>query len=132
MGAASVLPGEISRRLHSRLLPLLFEQVKEGVILVVGTNGKTTTSLLLKQILSDCEASRRRRGYSVIHNSSGANLINGLITALLGSADMTGKISADYAILEVDENILPLLLKDCVPKVYFGVEFISRSVGSLW
>jgi len=109
MGAASVLPGEIARRLHSRLLPLLFEQVSQGVIVVVGTNGKTTTSLLLKQILSD-------RGYSVIHNSSGANLINGLITALLSNADMTGKISADYAILEVDENILPLLLKDCQPK----------------
>jgi len=75
----------------------------------VGTNGKTTTSLLLKQILSD-------RGYTVVHNSSGANLINGLITALLGSADMTGKITADYAILEVDENILPLLLKNCEPK----------------
>ncbi|MEM6610852.1 MAG: Mur ligase family protein [Cyanobacteria bacterium P01_C01_bin.72] len=109
LGAASVLPGEISRRLHDRLLPLLFEQVSQGVILVVGTNGKTTTSLLLKQILSD-------RGYEVIHNSSGANLINGLITALLASADITGKIAADYAILEVDENILPLLLKDCEPK----------------
>ena len=109
LGAASVLPGEISRRLHPRLLPLLFEQVSQGVILVVGTNGKTTTSLLLKDILSD-------RGFKVVHNSSGANLINGLITALLSSADITGKISADYAILEVDENILPLLLKDCVPK----------------
>ena len=109
MGAASVLPGEISRRLHSRLLPLLFEQVSQGVILVVGTNGKTTTSLLLKQILSD-------RGFTVVHNSSGANLINGLITALLNSTDITGKLVADYAILEVDENILPLLLKDCQPK----------------
>jgi lipid II isoglutaminyl synthase (glutamine-hydrolysing) len=109
LGAASVLPGEISRRLHPRLLPLLFEQVSQGVILVVGTNGKTTTSLLLKQILSD-------RGYTVIHNSSGANLINGLITALLSNADTTGQISADYAILEVDENILPLLLKNCQPK----------------
>lgn len=109
LGAASVLPGEISRRLHPRLLPLLFEQVSRGVILVVGTNGKTTTSLLLQQILSDC-------GFQVVHNSSGANLINGLVTALLSSADITGKISADYAILEVDENILPLVLKDCQPK----------------
>ncbi|MEL6438673.1 MAG: Mur ligase family protein [Cyanobacteria bacterium J06621_8] len=109
LGAASVLPGEISRRLHPHLLPLLFEQVSQGVILVVGTNGKTTTSLLLKQILSDS-------GYKVVHNSSGANLINGLITALLGSANLTGKIVADYAILEVDENILPLLLQDCTPK----------------
>ena len=109
LGAASVLPGEISRRLHSRLLPLLFEQVSKGVILVVGTNGKTTTSLLLKQILSD-------KGFEVVHNSSGANLINGLITALLNSTNITGKLTADYAILEVDENILPLLLKDCEPK----------------
>lgn len=109
LGAASVLPGEISRRLHPRLLPLLFEQIDKGVILVVGTNGKTTTSLLLKQILSNC-------GFEVVHNSSGANLINGLITALLNSTDMTGQLSADYAILEVDENILPLLLEDCQPK----------------
>jgi lipid II isoglutaminyl synthase (glutamine-hydrolysing) len=109
LGAASVLPGEIARRLHSDLLPLLFEQVSQGVILVVGTNGKTTTSLLLKQILSD-------RNFQVIHNSSGANLINGLITALLGSTDLTGNLTADYAILEVDENILPLVLKNCTPK----------------
>ena len=109
LGAASVLPGEISRRLHPRLLPLLFEQVSKGVILVVGTNGKTTTSLLLEQILSD-------RGFKVVHNSSGANLINGLITALLNSTNVAGKLSTDYAILEVDENILPLLLKDCQPE----------------
>ena len=50
LGAASVLPGAISRRFHPRLLSLLCEQVKQGVILVVGTNGKTTTSLLLRTI----------------------------------------------------------------------------------
>ncbi|BAU63146.1 hypothetical protein STA3757_05040 [Stanieria sp. NIES-3757] len=114
LGAASVLPGEISRRLHARLLPLLFEQVKHGVILIVGTNGKTTTSLLLKTILEE-------QGYQVAHNSSGANLINGLITALLNNTDLTGKLTADYAILEVDENILPLLLKDCQPKYILGL-----------
>ncbi len=114
LGAASVLPGEISRRLHPRLLPLLFEQVGQGVILIVGTNGKTTTSLLLRTILED-------RGYQVTHNSSGANLINGLITALLVDTDMTGNLNVDYAILEVDENILPLVLKDCQPKYILGL-----------
>ncbi len=114
LGAASVLPGEISRRLHSRLLPLLFEQVKQGVILIVGTNGKTTTSLLLRTILED-------QGYQVTHNSSGANLINGLITALLVDTDITGKLNVDYAILEVDENVLPLVLKDCQPKYILGL-----------
>ena len=114
LGSASVLPGEISRRLHPRLLSLLFEQVKHGVILVVGTNGKTTTSLLLRQILEE-------QGYKVTHNASGANLINGLITALLVDTEITGKLATDYAILEVDENILPLLLKDCQPRYILGL-----------
>ncbi len=114
LGAASVLPGSISQRLHPRLLPLLFEQIKQGVILVVGTNGKTTTSLLLKTILEN-------QGYTVTHNASGANLINGLIAALLADADITGKLDSDYAILEVDENILPLVLKDCEPQYILGL-----------
>jgi lipid II isoglutaminyl synthase (glutamine-hydrolysing) len=109
LGAASVLPGEIARRLHPRLLPLLCSQVRHGVILIVGTNGKTTTSLLLRTILE-------RHGAKVTHNATGANLINGLITALLADANLFGTLQADYAILEVDENILPLLLKDCLPR----------------
>ena len=114
LGAASVLPGSIARRLHPRLLPLLFEQVKKGVILVVGTNGKTTTALLLKTILEN-------QGSKVTHNASGANLINGLTAALLADADLTGKLDSDYAILEVDENILPLVLKDCQPQYILGL-----------
>jgi len=114
LGAASVLPGEIARRLHPRLLPLLCGQVRRGVILVVGTNGKTTTSLLLRTILE-------RQGAKVTHNTTGANLINGLITALLADANLFGTLKADYAILEVDENILPLVLKDCRPRAILAL-----------
>ena len=108
LGAASVLPGEIAHRLHPRLLQLLSQQFNQGLILVVGTNGKTTTSLLLKDILVN-------KGYDVIHNSTGANLINGLITCLVTNSNLWGVLSADYGILEVDENILPLALKECQP-----------------
>jgi UDP-N-acetylmuramyl tripeptide synthase len=114
LGAASVLPGEIARRLHPRLLPLLSEQVKQGIILVVGTNGKTTTSLLLRTILED-------QGVKVTHNATGANLINGLITALLADANLVGQLKTDYAILEVDENILPLVLRECQPRVIMAL-----------
>jgi UDP-N-acetylmuramyl tripeptide synthase len=114
LGAASVLPGEIARRLHPQLLSLLCAQIKEGVILIVGTNGKTTTSLLLHQILEN-------QGYKVIHNETGANLINGLITSLLVKANLLGKIQADYAIFEVDENVLPLVLKQCNPSHILGL-----------
>ncbi|NBD17909.1 MAG: DUF1727 domain-containing protein [Cyanobacteria bacterium] len=114
LGAGSVLPGEISRRLHPRLLPLLCEQVREGIILIVGTNGKTTTSLLLRSILEV-------NGAKVTHNATGANLINGLITALLADTNLLGKLNADYAILEVDENIFPLLLNECQPQIILGL-----------
>ena len=109
LGAASVLPGEIARRLHPRLLFLLCQQIKQGVILIVGTNGKTTTSLLLRTILED-------QGFQVVHNATGANLVNGLITALLSQANLVGKLTADFAILEVDENVLPLVVQDCQPR----------------
>jgi lipid II isoglutaminyl synthase (glutamine-hydrolysing) len=108
-GSASVLPGEIARRLHQKMLSLLCEQIDRGVILVVGTNGKTTTSLLLRTILED-------RGWKVAHNETGANLLNGLITTLLGRANLIGQIKDDYAILEVDENVLPLVLRECQPR----------------
>jgi lipid II isoglutaminyl synthase (glutamine-hydrolysing) len=109
LGAASVLPGEISRRLHPSILPLLFTQVSKGVILIVGTNGKTTTASLLKTILED-------RGCRVAHNATGANLINGLTTTLLTNTNLIGQLKADYAILEVDENVLPLVLQECQPQ----------------
>ena len=114
LGAGSVLPGEIASRLQPEVLPLLFEQVRQGVILIVGTNGKTTTSLLLRTILE-------RQGWRVAHNASGANLMNGLVTTLLQNADWSGKLDADYAILEVDENVLPLVLQSCQPQFIVGL-----------
>lgn len=110
LGAGSVLPGSIARRIEPRLLQLLSQQVKNGVILIAGTNGKTTTALLLCTILE-------RKGYRIAHNSTGANLENGLITALLESTNLLGTLNADYAILEVDENIVPRVLTPLQPRI---------------
>ena len=110
LGAASVLPGSLARRIEPRLLQLLTQQVKNGVILIAGTNGKTTTSLLLRTILE-------RKGYRVAHNSTGANLENGLMTALLENTNLVGTLNVDYAILEVDENILPRILTPIQPRI---------------
>ena len=110
LGAASVLPGSIARRIQPRLLQLLSQQVKNGVILIAGTNGKTTTALLLCTILE-------RQGYRIAHNSTGANLENGLMTALMENANLWGRLNVDYAILEVDENIVPRVLKPLQPRI---------------
>lgn len=110
LGAASVLPGSIARRIEPRLLELLSQQVKNGVILIAGTNGKTTTALLLCTILE-------RQGYRIAHNSTGANLENGLMTALMENTSWLGRLNVDYGILEVDENIVPRVLKPLQPRI---------------
>jgi len=135
LGAASVLPGEIAHRIQPQLLQLLSCQVKRGVILIAGTNGKTTTSLLLRTTLE-------RQGWRVAHNATGANLENGLITALLGNTNPIGQLNADYAILEVDENVVPKVLAPIQPRIvlclnlfrdqldrYGEVDTISRRWG---
>lgn len=110
LGAASVLPGELARRIQPQILQQLSCQVKRGVILIAGTNGKTTTSLLLRTMLS-------RQGLRVAHNATGANLENGLIAALLENTNLLGQLAVDYAILEVDENVLPKVLPSLQPKL---------------
>ncbi|AFZ23589.1 UDP-N-acetylmuramyl tripeptide synthase [Cylindrospermum stagnale PCC 7417] len=110
LGAGSVLPGSIARRIEPRILELLSQQVKNGVILIAGTNGKTTTSLLLCTMLEN-------KGYRIAHNSTGANLENGLMTALIEHANLLGTLDVDYAILEVDENIVPKVLKPLQPRI---------------
>ncbi|MBR4033707.1 MAG: DUF1727 domain-containing protein [Clostridia bacterium] len=67
------------------------------VICVTGTNGKTTTSNLLADVLRDC-------GYSVTNNSAGSNVQAGVATALLADATISGKPTKEIAVLEVDER----------------------------
>ncbi len=109
IGAGSVLPGTVADRIQPQMLSLLCRQVKYGVIIIAGTNGKTTTSLLLRTMLE-------RHDRRIAHNDTGANLENGLITALLDNTDLAGNLNADYAILEVDENVLPKVLPKIQPK----------------
>ena len=114
MGAGGVLPGEIAARLSPHLLEHLATQFKSGVILIAGTNGKTTSSALLRAILE-------RQGYRVVHNETGANLENGLVTALVAKADRHGRLDADFGILEVDENVLSCVASKINPRIIIGL-----------
>ncbi len=104
LGAGGTWPGEIALRIQPTILSRLSTQIKKGVILVAGTNGKTTTALMIKQILEN-------GGDSVTHNVSGANLDNGIVSALIQRPD------ADWGVFEVDENTLPVVLNSLKPKM---------------
>jgi UDP-N-acetylmuramyl tripeptide synthase len=106
-GNGSTWPGEVALRLNPLILQSFLPIVKKKIILVAGTNGKTTTSKMIVHILQQKEESGKRK---VIYNPSGANLLNGLVSAFIYSADWSGGISADYAVLEVDEATLSQVL----------------------
>lgn len=96
----STLPGRLALGLSPCILAVLASQLKEGCILVTGTNGKTTTAHLLASILSQA-------GKKVIHNRSGANLISGVTTSFVAESSWLGKVNADFGVIEVDEAAMP-------------------------
>ena len=74
------------------------------IIAVTGTNGKTTVSNLLSDLLTDA-------GRRVMTNRSGSNIVSGISTAFIRNCTLFGKVKrCDVAVLEVDER--------CSPKVY--------------
>lgn len=109
LGAGATWPGEIALLLSPSIASSLAKAPKEGVVLVVGTNGKTTTTLMLAQVLMG-------QGKRVIHNASGANLLNGIVSSFIVQSDWLGRIHADWGVFEVDENSLPIVLTYVKPK----------------
>ncbi|MEN6463156.1 MAG: MurT ligase domain-containing protein [Syntrophomonas sp.] len=97
--------GKIARRIYPRILTNLAENIDGPTIIVTGTNGKTTTTNMIAEII-------KQNNSSYVHNRAGANMINGITTAFIEKADLLGTKHFDYALLETDEANVPLLLKE--------------------
>ena len=96
-GRGGSLPGSIALKLDKDFIKRF--KMPEIVILVTGTNGKTTTSNLIAESL-------RASGLKVINNHRGDNLNVGIATLLATNADANYVIHADAAVIEVDELTL--------------------------
>ncbi len=101
-GDGSVIGGVVGLR----VAPDLLRQLAAGrqIVLVTGTNGKTTTTRLVTAAIGSI-------GQEVASNAFGANMESGLVSALSGSPD------APYAVLEVDERYLPAMMRATKPRV---------------
>ncbi|MDE0614328.1 MAG: MurT ligase domain-containing protein [bacterium] len=103
-GGGTTLPGLVLTRLRPEATAEMARSVPDGVIMLSGTNGKTTTARLVRAAL---DAS----GARVVANTAGSNLERGVATALL-NAD-----GAEVALFEVDEAALPGLIAQTKPRV---------------
>jgi len=102
-GGGTTLPGKLVWKLDPAAVDALAARLDQGVALVSGTNGKTTTTAMASSILAPTR--------TLAWNNSGANLASGIASTLL---DADG---ADLGLLEVDEFALPELMRRTHPRV---------------
>ena len=91
----SDFPGKLAMQICPDFLQYVGKP--ETVIAITGTNGKTTSTNLLSDILEDC-------GYSVLSNRYGSNTKTCIATCLLCGVSLRNRPRKDAAVLEVDER----------------------------
>ena len=115
----SSLPGRAALKIDPHIIAPLAADIRRGIIVPCGTNGKTTTNNLLCSMLE-------AQGYRVVSNRLGANMLEGVAAAFataakgpLGYLDAVkrplGCLDADFACLEVDEASAARVLQDLHP-----------------
>ncbi len=95
-GGGSALPGLIIEKIDASYVPSMLSKLPRGVVIVSGTNGKTTTTKMVVELLES-------QGLKVFTNRTGSNFVRGVAAALVNEASISGTISADIAVLELDE-----------------------------
>ncbi len=94
--AGQALPGLIVETLVPGYLGVMLTQLPEGVVIVTGTNGKTTTTKMIVEVL-------QVNGKRVLTNATGSNLTRGIISSISQRATPGGRLPFDIAVFELDE-----------------------------
>ncbi len=131
------LPGLIAERIHPRLAGELAQGIRNGSLLITGTNGKTTSTRMIVAAL-------RGAGLIPLTNREGSNMLRGITTTLVAAASWRGRLPASdqlIGVFEVDEGHLPAVIDALSPRMllitnlfrdqldrYFEVDFVA----SLW
>ena len=112
-GGGTALPGLVAERVHPRLVRDLGRSLGGGRVLITGTNGKTTTSRIVAEVLGAA-------GRPFIHNREGSNLMRGIASTLLSHAGLAGGIpgpAATAGLFETDEATLPPAAEALAPDI---------------
>ena len=111
-GGGTALPGLIAERLDPGLVTGLAKRLGQGSVIVTGTNGKTTTSRLVRNVV---EAA----GLRPVANREGSNMMGGVAAALGEAATWDGKMRGRkkrIGVFEVDEATMPKVAQAIGPR----------------
>ncbi|MGL4873231.1 MAG: MurT ligase domain-containing protein [Clostridium sp.] len=104
----STFPGRVALKLDSKILKTVSKDYK--VILITGTNGKTTTTSMLYNILKES-------GCRVITNNTGANLYPGIVTCFIDNFKFGKSNKRAFAVIEVDEANVKFITEHIKPEL---------------
>ncbi len=114
--AGTNFPGVIALKLCPQFLK--YADKPKKIIAITGTNGKTTVSNMILDMLS-------MDGKDVLNNKAGSNINSGIATSLIAGMTLTGKCKHDIGVFEIDERsalrIFPYMIPD-----YMLVTNLSR------
>ncbi|SFC57765.1 Mur ligase family protein [Clostridium uliginosum] len=104
----SNFPGKVALKVDKTILKVVSAGYK--VILVTGTNGKTTTTSMISNILKE-------KGFNVITNNTGANLYPGITACFISNYKFLKKTQDSYAVIEVDEANVKFITEYITPEI---------------
>lgn len=93
--SGGTLPGYVAEKLSPNLLTRKLSSLSGGVIVISGTNGKTTSTKMLTALLAS--------QYKILTNPTGSNFTRGVVASVVINASFFGKLNFDYAVIELDE-----------------------------
>jgi UDP-N-acetylmuramyl tripeptide synthase len=108
-GGGSALPGLILSKIAPGLLAKTLNSFPDGLVVVTGSAGKSTTTKMLVAIA-------RAHGKTVFTNPSTANISQGFYSAIIERSNLFGTIQGDVAILEMDEGHAAEITKRVAPR----------------
>ncbi len=116
------VPGVVAEKIDPDFLSHIDRP--EHVVFVSGTNGKTTTTNLLSDLLVD-------NGYGLVTNRAGGNICTGIESTLIKNASVSGAQRERYAVMELDEvsfrPVLPRLDPDLLLVTNLYTDTFTRS-----
>jgi hypothetical protein len=117
-GGGSALPGVLVSKLAPGLLARSIKSLPQGLVVVSGSAGKSSTTQALVRIL-------QLHGLRVFSNPSTANIRQGYFSAILTQGDWRGRLRYDIAVLEVDEGHGAMLVEDLMPRLAVLTNILS-------